>query len=155
MNTRHPSIKAIRWCLENNILCGQNVECFLIKPRGIYSNRWSQWPRDLRRRSAAARLLRSWVRIPPGAWMFVLYECCVLSGRGLCDELMTRPEESYRLWYVIVCDLETSRMRRPWPALGPSATKKKIYIYMYSNQGALEGYRSNYEDSKHRHSWLT
>jgi hypothetical protein len=22
---------------------------------------------------------------------------CVLSGRGLCDELITRPEESYRL----------------------------------------------------------
>ena len=25
-------------------------------------------------------------------------ECRVLSGRGLCDELITRPEESYRLW---------------------------------------------------------
>jgi hypothetical protein len=24
-------------------------------------------------------------------------KCCVLSGRGLCDELITRPEESYRL----------------------------------------------------------
>jgi hypothetical protein len=33
---------------------------------------------------------------------------CLLSGRGLCDELTTRPEESYRLWSVIVCDLETS-----------------------------------------------
>ena len=41
-----------------------------------------------------------------------------LSGRGLCDGLITRPEESYRLWCVVVCDLETSRMRRPWPALG-------------------------------------
>jgi hypothetical protein len=29
---------------------------------------------------------------------------CVLSGRGLCDELITRPEESYRLWRVVVCD---------------------------------------------------
>jgi len=57
----------------------------------------SQWPRGLRRRSAAARMLRSWVLIPPGAWMFVCCECCVLSGRGLCDELITRPEESYRL----------------------------------------------------------
>ena len=62
----------------------------------------SQWPRGLRRRSAAARLLRSWVRIPPGAWMFVCCECFVLSGRGLCDELITRPEESYRLWCVVV-----------------------------------------------------
>ena len=66
----------------------------------------SQWPRGLRRGSAAARLLRSWVQIPPGAWIFVCCECCVLSGRGLCDELITRPEESYRLWCVIVCDLE-------------------------------------------------
>jgi len=24
-------------------------------------------------------------------------ECCVLSGRGLCDELITCPKESYRL----------------------------------------------------------
>ena len=54
----------------------------------------SQWSRVLRRRSAAAGLLRLWVRIPPGARMFVCCECCVLSGRGLCDELITRPEES-------------------------------------------------------------
>jgi hypothetical protein len=72
----------------------------------------SQWPHGLRRRSAAARLLRSWVRIPPGAWMSVCCECCVLSGRGLCDELITHPEDSYRLWCVVVCDLETSRMRK-------------------------------------------
>jgi hypothetical protein len=34
--------------------------------------------------------------------------CVVLSGRGLCDELITRSEESYRLWRVVVCDQETS-----------------------------------------------
>jgi hypothetical protein len=45
--------------------------------------------------------------------MDVCCECCVLSGRGLCDELITRPEKSYRLWCVVVCDLENSRMRRP------------------------------------------
>jgi hypothetical protein len=67
----------------------------------------SQLPCGLRRtsRSTAALLLRSWFRIPPGAWMFV---CCVLSGRGLCNELIIRPEESYRLWHVVVCDQETS-----------------------------------------------
>jgi len=37
-----------------------------------------------------------------------------LSGRGLCDELITRPEESYRLRCVVVCDLETSRMGAPY-----------------------------------------
>jgi hypothetical protein len=60
------------------------------------------------RPSAVASLLRLWDRIAPGAWMFVCSECCVLSGRGLHDQLITRPEESYRLWGVIVCDLETS-----------------------------------------------
>jgi hypothetical protein len=64
-----------------------------------------------RRRSLAARLLRFRVRIPPGAWMFDCCECCVLSGRGLCDGLITRPEESYRLWRVIVCNQETSQKR--------------------------------------------
>ena len=83
--------------------------------------RRSQWPRGLSRWSVAARLLRSWVRIPPGAWMFVW----VLSGRGLCDEVITRPEESYRLWCVVVCDLETSWMRRPWPTGGLLSQKKE------------------------------
>jgi hypothetical protein len=64
--------------------------------------------------------------------MDVCYECCVLSGRSLCDELITLPEESYRLWCVVVCDLETSRMRRPWPALGRSATENKN-IMMHGN----------------------
>jgi len=82
----------------------------------------SQLLRGPRRRSAAVRMLRLWVRIPPRAWMFVCCECCVLSGRGLWDALITRPEESYRLWCVAVCDLETSRMRRPWPVLGRSDT---------------------------------
>jgi hypothetical protein len=74
---------------------------------------WSQCPRGLRRRFTAARLLRSLVRIPPGAWGFVCCVCCVLSGRGLCDGLITRPDESYRLWRVVVCDYETSRTKRP------------------------------------------
>jgi len=60
-------------------------------------------------RSTATRLLGLWVRIPQGAWTFVCCEYCVLSGRGLCDELMTRPKESYRLWCVALCDLETSK----------------------------------------------
>ena len=65
-------------------------------------------------RPAAAHLLRSWVRIPPGAWIFVCCECRVLSGRGLCDEVITRPEKSYRLCCVVVCDLETLRIGAPY-----------------------------------------
>jgi len=41
------------------------------------------------RKSTAARLKEFWVRIPPGAWMFVCCECCEVSGRGLCDGLIT------------------------------------------------------------------
>jgi hypothetical protein len=37
-----------------------------------------------------------------------MFVCCVLSGRGLCDELITSPEESYQLWRVVMCDQETS-----------------------------------------------
>ena len=94
-----------------------------------YTKFRSQWQRGLRRRSAAARLLRLWVRIPPRPWMFVCCDFCVLSGRGLCDELITRPEESYRLWCVVVCDLETSWMRRPWPTGGGCRAKNKQTNY--------------------------
>jgi len=52
--------------------------------------------------------------------MFVV--CC--AGSGLCDELITRSEEYYRV-YVSLCGLETSTMRRPIPELGCCATEKK------------------------------
>jgi len=58
----------------------------------------SQWLRCLTRRSAAARLLRLWVRIPSGTWMSSFCERCLCSGRGLCDELITRIEKTYRMW---------------------------------------------------------
>ena len=89
-------------------------------------------------RPAAAHLLKSWVRIPRGAWIFVCCDCRVLSGRGLCDELITHPEESYRLCCVVVCDLETSRMDAP-------------YIYDISrlrvNHIGLASERSTFRDS--------
>jgi hypothetical protein len=40
---------------------------------------------------------------PNGAWLSVSCECCVLSGRGFCVRLITRLEESYRM-YVNECD---------------------------------------------------
>jgi hypothetical protein len=33
----------------------------------------------------------------------------VFSGRALCDGLITCPEESYRMWRVVVCDQENSK----------------------------------------------
>ena len=99
----------------------------------------SQWPSGLRRGSAAARLLVLRVRIPPGAWMFVSHKCCVLSGRGLCIGLITRPEEIYRVWCV-----QWVWLRSPvwsWgagghdPASGRSATGGKNYMYVLSPSG--------------------
>ena len=91
----------------------------------IIAHSRSQWPRGLRRGSAAARLLGEWVRIQPWAWMSVCCDCCVLWGRGLCGEVITHPEESYRLWCVVECDLDTSWMRRPWPTVGCRARRKR------------------------------
>ena len=88
----------------------------------------SQWLCGLRRRSADARLLGLWVRIQAGAWMSL---CRVLSGRGLCDELITRPEESYRLWCVAVCDLENLLNEEALAHWGLSRQKKYTYIYIY------------------------
>jgi hypothetical protein len=58
--------------------------------------------------------------------MSVSCECCVLWGRGLCVGLITRPEESYRLWCVSECDREVSIMRRPWPTGGCRAIGKTV-----------------------------
>jgi len=51
--------------------------------------------------------------------------CCVLPGRGLCDGLITRSEESYRLRRFVVCDLETSWKRWPCPTGGCRAKNKQ------------------------------
>jgi hypothetical protein len=86
----------------------------------------SQGPRGVKCGSAAARFLELRVRIPPAAWMSVSWELCVLSGRVVCDGLITLPEASYRKWRV--CDRETSTMRRPWPTRGCRAMEKTMYV---------------------------
>jgi hypothetical protein len=88
-------------------------------------------------------------KIPPGAWMSVCCEWCVLSGRGLCDGLITRPEESYRLWCVSnVCDQETSTKRwGPGPYKAVEPYKKNIGIRgcIFLTQVLEAGKRQIYE----------
>ena len=50
----------------------------------------------------------------------------MLSGRGLCDELITRPEESYRLWCVVVCDLEKLKNEEAMTRVG--SHKKSVFV---------------------------
>jgi hypothetical protein len=58
--------------------------------------------------------------------MFVCCECCVLSGRVLYDELITRPEESYRLWCVIcVIDGESKQNKQAEP-MGDACSKTQL-----------------------------
>ena len=67
-----------------------------------------------------------------GAWIYLCCEFCLLSGRGLYDELITRPEESYRLWCVVVFGLETSWMRRQWPTGRCWRQKKKSVVFIFN-----------------------
>ena len=71
--------------------------------------------------------------------MSVWCKCYVLSGRGLCDELITRPKESYRLWCVVLCDLENSWMRRSWPTWGFCAKRNSIFrkFFTFYSRGAI------------------
>ena len=93
--------------------------------RFTYSFTHYRRPRGLRRRSAVARSLGLWVRIPPGAWMSVSCECCLLLGRGLCVWLIIRPGEFYLVWRVWVWSrsLENEEAR---PTRGCCAIVKKI-----------------------------
>jgi len=53
--------------------------------------------------SDTAHLLALRVCIPPGAWVSISCEWCVLLGRGLCDGQISPPEESYLQWCVRLC----------------------------------------------------
>ena len=93
----------------------------------------SHLPRYLRRHSAAVRLMVFRVRIPPGS-MSVSSEWCMLSGRGLYDGMITRPEGSYRV-FVSECDREASTMRGHWATRGCCVMgKKKSVLWIYISE---------------------
>jgi hypothetical protein len=120
------STEVLQTSYTNHTLHRSSVEC-------IFSEIiQSQWQRGLMSVSAAARLLRLRIRISPEAPISVCYECCVLPGRDICDGLITRPEESYRLKCVAVCILETFRFRRPLTALGRTALGKQNFTAQFS-----------------------
>jgi hypothetical protein len=53
-----------------------------------------------------------------------------LSGRGLCDELITRPEESYRLWCVVMCDLEKNLKNEEAMTRAGSQRRKINFVHV-------------------------
>jgi hypothetical protein len=75
----------------------------------------SQWPRGLRRGSAADLFLGLRVRIPL---------CCVLSRRGVCDGPIRCPEESYRV-YVRARVSEYDPINPQWIRIKGAKNKKE------------------------------
>jgi hypothetical protein len=73
-------------------------------------------------------------------------ECRVLSGRCICGGPIPRPEESYRLWCVIVFDVETSRMRRN-SALAPEKKKNYTELYLFPLQPTSGNLRKRQKDN--------
>ena len=60
----------------------------------------------------------------------------MLSGRGLCDGLTTRPEECYRMCGVSEYDRESSTLRRAWPTRGYCAmVKKNVKVFTNKSVG--------------------
>jgi hypothetical protein len=55
--------------------------------------------------------------------MYVTCECCVLSGRGLCDKLITRSEE----FYWVRCAWVWSRNLKRWGGLGPLGAVERLW----------------------------
>jgi len=85
----------------------------------LHLNCRSRWPRGLRRRFA--RLLRLWVRNPPGSRMFVCCECCVLSAdhssRGVLPNVMRRC-----VWFI---NLRNEEALAHWGLLRSSSSSSE------------------------------
>jgi hypothetical protein len=63
--------------------------------------------------------------------MFVSCDHCVLSGRGFCDELITGPEDFYRLRCVVVCDLENLKNEEAMTRVGLQLhSQKKLSLIL-------------------------
>jgi hypothetical protein len=57
--------------------------------------------------------------------MSVSCECCLLSGRGLCDELVPRSKESYRVWCFLCVIVKPRRNEEAQADIGCLAIEKK------------------------------
>ena len=62
------------------------------------------WKRSRKLRSAAARLLELRFRISSKEWTSVSFECCVLSGRGLCEGCFPVQGRPTQCLCVMQCD---------------------------------------------------
>jgi len=61
--------------------------------------------------------------------MSVSFDCCMLSGRGLCDGPITSQEESPTECSVSQSGKKATKKRRPWPTTGVFAKGGKCIIH--------------------------
>jgi len=101
----------------------------------------SQWPRGLRRGSAAARLLGMWVRTLPrhGCLSVVSVVCCQVQVSPSVWPLVQRsPTECG----VPECHREASTLMRFWPTLGcwPMRNRMPIFVRKWPLQHTAAAY---------------
>ena len=121
--------------LRHQSLTSHNSLCILPK-RQNRAVIWRHWPTNANPSGRAVsgvrlRPLASWdcgFESHAGALVSVSCEFCLLSDRGTCVGVITRPEESCWVWCVSECGRETSIVGGPGPLWGPVAPwKKRIY----------------------------
>jgi hypothetical protein len=74
-----------------------------VKLRVYTMNNYKKFPSGRAAKGVGLRPLACWdygFETCREAWMSVFCQCCVLLRRGLCVGLITRREESYRMWCV-------------------------------------------------------
>jgi hypothetical protein len=71
---------------------------------------------------------------PTGGMEVFCCVCCMLSGRGLCYEMTTRPEESYRMWCVVVCDHENLVEEEAIARAGMQSQRTNVYGLKFREQ---------------------
>ena len=114
----------------------------------------SQWPSGLKARVFGRSLAGTAGLNPAGIMAVSLVQVlCVARWMSLRrTDVSPSPEESYRLWCVSVCDLETWRTRRPWPALGCCARRGKK-LHRYSATTIIYVVVSGYRGHLQREHW--
>jgi hypothetical protein len=123
--------------------------CRYKKLRNTVTKCRSQWPRGLRRGSAAARLLGLRVRIAPGAWMSVVSVlCCAVdisaSGRSLVQRSPTECG-------VSESDREASILRRPWPTGSCCTMKRKALTVCWGEYWELRDSKQSEAEQNNSH----
>lgn len=87
---------------------------YSIVVQAIFLQSWSLLPRGVRRWPTAVSQQGSRVRIPPGAWIYITCDCCVLwRYRSLRRADRSSRGTLPRVLCLTVCDRETSTVRRP------------------------------------------